>query len=242
MLDILEDFLHDFQDTSGLLPKAEEDAADGCKGGGEGGGGNSGGGKSGSDEAAGGRCDRLLYFPCNTLPLRQAGCGACGVHSCWQRLGASCCLPACLPFLFKRWPNPASIPPCCAPCCLPYSIREGSEEPSPTARARVPAQVQPSDAAEELEAKQLGQQEVKEEEAKEEEEHEHEEEEDFVRGRRGSVIRYFRLDGSTKGWQRQAMMDSFNSLDCKVGACGLLSCRLLLLLLLLLLVVVVCHC
>lgn len=27
MLDILEDFLHDFQDTSGLLPKAEEDPA-----------------------------------------------------------------------------------------------------------------------------------------------------------------------------------------------------------------------
>lgn len=25
MLDILEDFLHDFQDTSGLLPKAEDD-------------------------------------------------------------------------------------------------------------------------------------------------------------------------------------------------------------------------
>ncbi|KAL4854430.1 Chromodomain-helicase-DNA-binding protein 3 [Chlorella vulgaris] len=148
MLDILEDFLHDFQDTSGLLPKAEEDAADGCKGGGNSGGGNSGGGKSGSDEAAG------------------------------------------------------------------LSNREGSKEPSPTARARLPAQVQPSDAAEALEAKQLGQQEVKEEETKEE--HEHEEEEDFVRGRRGSVIRYFRLDGSTKGWQRQAMMDSFNSLDCKV--------------------------
>ena len=37
MLDILEDFLHDFQDTSGLLPKAEDDdgAADG--GGGDGG-------------------------------------------------------------------------------------------------------------------------------------------------------------------------------------------------------------
>jgi hypothetical protein len=45
-----------------------------------------------------------------------------------------------------------------------------------------------------------------------------EEEEDYVRGRRGSAIRYFRLDGSTKGWQRQAMMDSFNSLHCKVGA------------------------
>lgn len=25
MLDILEDFLHDFQDASGLLPRAEED-------------------------------------------------------------------------------------------------------------------------------------------------------------------------------------------------------------------------
>lgn len=48
--------------------------------------------------------------------------------------------------------------------------------------------------------------------------HGSEEEEDYVRGRRGSAIRYFRLDGSTKGWQRQAMMDSFNSLHCKVGA------------------------
>jgi hypothetical protein len=49
------------------------------------------------------------------------------------------------------------------------------------------------------------------------EEHDQEEEEDFVRGRAGSAIRYFRLDGKSKGWQRQAMMDSFNSLDCRVG-------------------------
>ena len=52
------------------------------------------------------------------------------------------------------------------------------------------------------------------------EEHGQEEEEDFVRGRAGSAIRYFRLDGKSKGWQRQAMMDSFNSLDCRVGGMG----------------------
>ncbi len=49
-------------------------------------------------------------------------------------------------------------------------------------------------------------------------------EEDFVRGRRGSVIRYFRLDGKTKGWQRQAMMDSFNSINCKVRRAGFSVC------------------
>ncbi|PSC69245.1 chromodomain-helicase-DNA-binding 3 isoform X2 [Micractinium conductrix] len=106
MLDILEDFLHDFQDTSGLLPKAEDDdgAADG--GGGDGG---------------------ALRRVESDVPKEDEGAG--------------------------------------------------SREESP---------------------------------------HDAEEEEDFVRGRRGSVIRYFRLDGKSKQWQRQAMMDLFNSINCKV--------------------------
>lgn len=32
-------------------------------------------------------------------------------------------------------------------------------------------------------------------------------------------IRYFRLDGKSKQWQRQAMMDLFNSINCKVCLC-----------------------
>eukprot|EP00887_Chlorella_sp_A99_P000453 scaffold17.g453.t1 len=40
--------------------------------------------------------------------------------------------------------------------------------------------------------------------------------EQLVRGRRGSVIPYFRLDGSTKLQDRQAMMDAFQRPDCPV--------------------------
>ena len=46
-------------------------------------------------------------------------------------------------------------------------------------------------------------------------------EEAMVRGRRGSVVPYFRLDGKTKPKDRQAMMDRFNDTACKVGgACS----------------------
>ena len=132
MLSILEDFLHDFQDSSGLLPKPEEDVA-----------------------------------PDSAAAEEEAATGS-----------------------------------------------DASEDAEEDAAAADAAKKGDGDGDGEGGGKEDDEEEAA---ASSDDEGDEEEEEDFVAGRRGSAIRYFRLDGGTKGWQRQAMMDSFNAPDCKVG-------------------------
>lgn len=58
MLDILEDFLHDFQDPSGLLPKAEEDPVAAL----DSGGGGAAGGEREASEGPAGRWVLAIHF------------------------------------------------------------------------------------------------------------------------------------------------------------------------------------
>lgn len=195
MLDILEDFLHDFQDASGLLPTAQEDPA------------RSGGGgeqREAEERRCGWRVGGASNHTCRrALPLQQL--------SGWMQLPTTS-------------PSVPPVPPC-------RSGVEGEEDE------------EPHDASEEAEftrgrpgsvvrALNCGSTEAvaggvtaaarRAASACSVQQCQIQATRPFIPLAASSCpqIRYFRLDGRTKSWQRQAMMDSFNAEGCHVNVRG----------------------